>query len=182
VLLIQLKQHEVLDESVNEFHKTKAKSLRLQHSLISISKWESVFYKPLIKGMSDNDLTDKELRGYIGCMIIGEYTQEDITMLLTYHTEEITNHIASPATATTINRPTNNKPNRDIITSEIIYYWMVAFEIPFDCEKWHINKLLTLIDVCNIKNSSDKKANKRDILNNNRSLNEKRRAALGSSG
>lgn len=184
MLTLEIKPGELFNESTNEFITTKAGKFRLEHSLISISKWESTFQKPLINSMSTNNVTMNELRAYIGCMIIGPYEPSIIDILWNQHADQIKNYIESPQTATIIRRPEAGKSpgGREIVTSELIYYWMIAFNIPYVYERWHINRLLTLIDVCNIKNSKDKKLNKRDIIQRNRELNAKRREALNSKG
>lgn len=182
MLNLYLPESERYDEDTNTFHSIKEKSFRLMHSLISISKWESIFHKPFIQTMTEGTLSSNELRAYIGCMIIGSYDQIDIDHIWHLHADKIKNHIESPETATIVTRNNNSKPNREVITSEIIYFWMIHYNIPHVYDKWHINRLLTLIDVCNVKQSKPKKKSKKEILSRNAQLNAQRRAALGTSG
>ena len=95
--------------------------------------------------------------------------------------QQINEYIDEPMTATTFNE-TNNTSNREIVTSELIYYWMFSLNIPMECQKWHLNRLLTLIRVCNIKNQPPKKMSRRDIINRNAALNAARRSKLNSKG
>ena len=98
---------------------------------------------------------------------------------------EINAYIAAPMTATVIREYGVNKPNREIVTSELIYYWMVALNIPFECQKWHLNRLLTLIRICNIKNRPPDKSNRlsqRETLEQYAALNAARRKAMNSKG
>ena len=96
--------------------------------------------------------------------------------------DKVNSYIQAPMTATTFMEDKSGKGNREIITSELIYYWMIALNIPFECQKWHLNRLLTLIRVCNIKNTPPKKRSKRDIMNQNAALNAARRRKFNTSG
>ena len=91
--------------------------------------------------------------------------------------EDINEYIDKPMTATTFTSE-NKSPNREIITSELIYYWMFSLNIPMECQKWHLNRLLTLIRVCNIKNQPPKKMSRREIMSRNAQLNAARRKKL----
>ena len=102
--------------------------------------------------------------------------------LTTGNIEEINKYIDAPMTATTFPEDKSGKRNREIITAEVIYYWMVALQIPFECQKWHLNKLITLIRVCNAKNTPPKKMSKREIMSRNAALNAARRKQLNSKG
>ena len=134
--------------------------INLEHSLISVSKWEGIWKKPYlpVTGVESGISSSKEEVSYISCMIIGKIGHLIPTVLRTYHTEEITEYINDQRTATTIHRRvTSPRSSRSIVTSELIYYWMIKFGIPFQFEKWHFNRLLTLIDVCNIKEREGQK-------------------------
>ena len=166
-------------ESTSEFIEFNEIKLKLEHSLISLSKWESKIKKPFL---SDKKHTKDEMFYYIECMSLNS----DIDSLV-YKTipdelyKTIISYIDDPMTATTIN-DLDNDSNRDIITSEIIYYWMIECGIPFECQKWHLNRLITLIRVCSIKKGPQKKMTKREIFEQNRRLNEIRRKKANSKG
>lgn len=179
MLEIIIPGREHYDETSMEFIYTQDKCLRLEHSLVSISKWESKWNRPFL---SNSDMTVEELIDYIRCMTITPNIDDDVYKRVTeQNIREINEYIDSPMTATTFNN-TNNTPSREIITSEIIYYWMITFNIPFECEKWHLNRLLTLIKVCNVKNNPPKKMGKQELLNRNKMLNAERKKRLKTSG
>lgn len=134
--------------------------------------------------MNKNDRTANETLDYIRCMTITQNVDPMIYKILTKsNIEEINTYIDSPMTATTFTElPGQTKNNREVITSELIYYWMIALNIPLECQKWHLNRLLTLIRVCNIKNTPPKKINKRELMNRNAALNAARRKKLHTAG
>ena len=151
----------------------KEQTLCLEHSLVSLSKWESKWHKSFI---SKNDKTDEELLDYVKCMTRTPNVNPDVYLRLTKaNYDEIERYIGNPMTATTFSEDQNRKHSREIITSEIIYYWMVSLNIPFECQHWHLNRLITLIRVCNIKNQPPKKKNSRDTASKYARLNAARR-------
>jgi hypothetical protein len=153
--------------------------LELEHSLVSISKWESKWHKPFL---SETKKTVEEILYYIQCMCINEHVDTRIFNRLTNNDiSAINEYIDDPMTATTFNE-TKGGGSREVVTSEIIYYWMITLNIPFECQDWHINRLLTLIKVCNIKNSPEKKMSKQEILERNKRLNAERRRKLNTKG
>jgi len=180
MLKITIPLTELYDEIKNEFTSVKETTLQLEHSLISVSKWESRWCKPFL---TKETKTINETIDYIKCMTISQNID-----LLVYNSitstiiDEVSSYIEAPMTATTFSKDDRKAINNEIITSEIIYYWMIALNIPFECEKWHLNRLLTLINVCSIKNRPPKKYSKRELLERNRSLNAARRATLNTSG
>lgn len=179
MLRITIPETEFYDETKEEFITYKAQVLQLEHSLVSISKWESHWNKPFLSG---KDKTFEELLDYVKCMTITQNVSDDVYKRLTrQNVDEINNYIESPMTATTFS-DRKESPNREIITSEIIYYWMVTFNIPFECQKWHLNRLLTLIKVCNIKTNPPKKMGKQELAQRNRELNAARKARLNTKG
>lgn len=175
-------QSEDWDEENETFLYTpiqKEQILSLEHSLISISKWESKWCKPFLH----SEKTEEEIMDYIKFMTLTPNVDPKIyNRLTTENVEQIKNYILAPMTATTFSDDKTKKPNRDIVTSELIYYWMIALNIPVEFEKWHINRLLTLIRVCEIKNSPPKKRGAREIMNRNAALNEARRRKLNTKG
>lgn len=170
---------EFYDEDNNEFIMFNEQVLQLEHSLVSISKWESKWHIPFLDG---KDKTLEQIIDYVRCMTITQNVKPEVYNRLTEdNLKAINDYIENPMTATTFS-DINQRPSREIITSEIIYYWMVSFNIPFECQKWHLNKLLTLIKVCNIKNSPPKKMSRQEILSRNRALNEARKKNLNTRG
>lgn len=170
------------DEVNEEFiYRTSGKdqTLCLEHSLVSLSKWESKWCKPFLS----SEKTDEEFLDYIKCMTISSNVSNDVYNRLTLENlRVISDYINAPMTATTFYDDKTKKPNREIVTSELIYYWMVTLNIPFECEKWHIKRLLTLIRVCEIKNNPPKKRSRREIMSRNAALNAARRQQLNTKG
>jgi hypothetical protein len=162
------------------FIEPKKQVLQLEHSLVSISKWESKWCKPFL---SKNEMTVEETLDYIRCMTLTQNVNPDIYNYITNENiRQVNKYIEAPMTATWFTEEKNGKPNREQITNELIYYWMVALNIPFECQKWHFNRLLTLIRVCNIKNQPPKKMSKKDILSRNAALNAARKKQLNTKG
>ena len=181
MLCITVPPIEKWDEQKEEFVVVeKAQQLCMEHSLVSLSKWESKWCKPFL---STKDKSTEEILDYIKCMTINRDPNDRVfDRLSRANVEQITDYIKAPMTATRFSQDRNAKTNKEVITSELIYYWMVALNIPFECQKWHINRLLTLIRVCNIKNQPPKKMSKRDIMSRNAALNAARRQQLNTRG
>ena len=177
MLTIIIPETELYDEIQNEFKYVKEQKLVLEHSLVSLSKWESKWHKPFL---SKDPKTREETIDYIRCMTVNSVDPIVYQCVSSDNIQEINKYIEDPMTATTIKSQTKGK--QEIITAEIIYYWMVALQIPFECQKWHLNKLLTLINVVNIKNKPPKKMSKKDVMSRNASLNAARRKALHTKG
>lgn len=173
MLELEVKGKEYYNEITNEFIEIPSCTLKLEHSLASLSEWESKWNKPFI---SDKPKTIEETIDYIKCMtlnrnnvyplIYNSLTQSDLNTIYDY--------MDSKQTATWFNDRERSSPNRDVITAEIIYYWLVSFRIPFECQYWHLNKLLTLIRVCDIKNKPPKKMSKQEAARQRMALNNKR--------
>ena len=163
-----------------EFIPVKEQTLHLEHSLISLSKWESKWCKPFLTNI---EKTNEETIDYIKCMTLTQNVDPNVYRCLTNeNVMQINNYIYAPMTATTFSDDKNGKKNREIVTAELIYYWMIALNIPFECQKWHLNRLLTLVRVCNVKNTPPKKMSKRALMNRNAALNEARRQQMNSKG
>jgi hypothetical protein len=168
------------DDVKQEFIEPKIQTLQLEHSLVSLSKWESKWKIPFY---SKKEMTPEETLDYIRCMTLTKNVDPDVYNHLTRENiEEVMAYIGDPMTATTFGKEDNRVNNREVITSELIYYWMIASNIPFECQKWHLNRLITLIRVCGIKNTPPKKRSKRDIMNRNAALNAARRKQLNTKG
>lgn len=180
MLKLTVPGRELWDPLKEEFLEVKEQQLVLEHSLISLSKWESKWHKHFI---GNENKSTKELLDYIRCMTVNQVKDDNIYNCLTEENiKEISSYINDPSTATWFNDSKKIKKNsREIITSELIYYMMIGYGIPVEFEKWPLNRLLTLIRICEEKNNP-KKMSKREILNNNRMLNAKRRAKMGTRG
>ena len=180
MLELEIEGTAFFNENTNEFVDVKSHTLQLEHSLVSLSKWEQKWHKPFL---STDDKTTEEITDYIKCMTISKNVDPKIYLCLTQeHYTQVTNYINDPMTATWFREEKNPKRNKDIVTSEIIYYWMIALCIPFECKKWHLNTLMTLIRVCNEKNQPEKKLSKQELAKRNNALNEARKAKLHSKG
>ena len=169
------------DEAKQEFVESRTQTLQLEHSLISLSKWESKWHKPFL---STKEMTDEETLDYIKCMTLTKNVSPDVYNHITRENmDAVVKYIGDPMTATTFYKDNKGTNNREIITSELIYYWMIASNIPFDpCQKWHLNRLITLIRVCSIKNTPPKKRSRREIMSRNAALNAARRQQMNSKG
>lgn len=171
---------EYYDESSEEFVYRKGTTLQLEHSLVSLSKWESKWNKPFL---TNEDKTDEESLDYIRCMTITQNVDPQVYFELPRTSmQEVTAYMKAPMTATVITDVTKASKSKDILTAEVLYYYMVALNIPFECQKWHLNKLITLIRVCNVKNSPEKKMTRQELHAQNRDLNAKRRAEMNTKG
>lgn len=171
------------NEKIQQFeHKDAFKGcvLNLEHSLISISKWEAKWHVPFINSQK----TEEQTLDYIRCMTINQGVPENAyENLSANNVRDISDYINDPNTATTINGLNEGRRSRDVITNELIYYWMIALQIPFDpCQKWHLNHLLQLIAVCNAKNTPPKKLSKNEIIERNKALNEARKKKYNTKG
>ena len=180
MLKVTIPKAEFFDERTNEFVYVDEHTLTLEHSLVSISKWESKWCKPFI---TSDSKTHEETIDYIRCMTLTQNVDPDVYNYIPADViKQIQEYIDAPMTATWFSKNDGAKKSREVITSELVYYWMIALNIPFECQKWHFNRLITLIRVCSLKNSPPKKMSKKDILARNRSLNAARRKAANHSG
>ena len=182
MLTLQIPPREFFDERKQEFINFEGCSLQMEHSLISLSEWEAKWKKPFLN--KSESRTSEELIDYFRCMTITKNVDPLAFKSLTQeHVNTIINYINDPMTATWFSE--DGKPSKrptEVVTSELIYYWMIAQNIPFECRKWHLNRLLTLIRVCNVKNNPPKKMSKADIARRQRELNEQRKKKLGTNG
>lgn len=180
MLQITIPAGEYFDDSTQEFINYKEVTLRLEHSLVSISKWEAKWKKVFL---SKEEKTLEETIDYIRCMTITQGVDESAYGRITdANIKQVENYISDPMTATYIRKDKIAGSSRETVTSELIYYWMIALGIPVEFQKWHLNRLLTLIEVCNVKNTPPKKRNPREIAKHNAAINAARRKRLGSKG
>lgn len=180
MLQITIPATELWDENKQEFIYTKEQTLQLEHSLVSLSKWESKWHKAFL---TKEVKTREETLDYIKCMTITQNVKpETYNYISDRLIDQINSYIENPMTATVISKTKNGGPNREVVTSELIYYWMISLNIPSEYQKWHLNRLLTLIEVCNIKNTPPKKMGKKALMSRNASLNAARRKQLNTNG
>lgn len=176
MLDIIIPAREFYNEETNEFYYSKETELHMEHSLISISKWESKWHKAF---MSKRKRTSEETLDYFRCMTINKVDPDVFNNLTTSNVEEIIDYINAPMTATYIGNEGSGSSggirSGDTTTSELLYYYMVSFGIPFECERWHINRLLALIHVCEVKNRPSKSINRSELNRRNNALNAARR-------
>lgn len=178
-LTIKVPGKEFFDAKKCEFIEVKDTTLVLEHSLISVTKWESKWHKPYL---SRDEKTKEEVLDYIRCMTLNTVDPNVYYALSEDNVNNIIKYIEDPMTATTFKRE-EKRSSREIITNEVIYYWMTALNIPFDpCQKWHLSRLMTLIEVCSIKNAPSKKMSKMDVMRQNKLLNAQRRAKYHTRG
>lgn len=172
---------EYFDQKTSEFITVKPQTIQLEHSLVSIAKWESKWHKPYL---GDKPKTVEEEMDYIRCMTVTQNVDPLAYSSITgEQLKKIHSYISDTMTATWFsNTQKRGNTKGEAVTAELIYYWMIEAGVPFECQKWHLNRLLTLIRVCNIKNSPAKKMSKKDIYKQNAALNAARRKKLGTSG
>ena len=182
MLEITVPEREMFDNQTQQFIQIPETTLHLEHSLISLSKWEAQWEKPFL---TESQHSPEEMVDYVRCMTIDKRVDPIAYMGLTpQNMRDIQKYINAPHTATTIVDRSRKQPgqHKETITSELIYYWMISCDIPFECEKWHLNRLMMLIRVCSIKNAPAKKMSKEAMFAENNALNRARRKALGSRG
>ena len=171
---------EYFDEINEEFIYKKEQVLQLEHSLVSLSKWESKWNKAFL---GKQEKTEEEILDYVRCMTLTQNVDPEVySRLSAENYAAINQYIEAPMTATRFYEDKTQKGNKDTVTSELIYYWMIAYNIPVEFQKWHLNRLLTLIRVCNVKNSPPKKRSKREMYQRNAALNAANKRRFNSKG
>lgn len=179
MLQITVPGYEYYDEESGKIITVKGHDLQLEHSLVSVSKWESKWKKPFL---ASEKKTRAETIDYIRCMTLTQNIDPRLYQGITYdNVNKVNAYIEDPMTATTFKKK-NERGGGTIVTSEIIYYWMISLEIPMECQKWHLNRLLTLIRVCNEKSQPGRRMSKKDVMNQYRSVNAMRKARHGTRG
>lgn len=180
MLNITIPVTENFDETKNMFVYSEVTTLTLEHSLASLSKWESKWEIPFL---GDEVKTSEQTIDYIKAMTLSPDVDPEIYNYLTdENIKQVSDYIAAKMTATWFAEAKRTPGVKEVVTSELIYYWMVALTIPFECETWHLARLLTLIKVCNQKNAPKKKMAPGDLAARNRKLNEERKAKLQTNG
>lgn len=180
MLQITIPAIELWDERTETFVSRKEQTLQLEHSLVSLSKWESKWKKAFL---GKTEKSEEEIRDYVRCMTITQNVDPDIYNYLSKENfDQINDYIQEPMTATTFPDDKTSRGRNQIVTAEVIYAWMFSLQIPLDLQKWHLNKLLTQIRACNALNQPTKKMSKRDTARQNAALNAARRQRLNSKG
>ena len=180
MLVLDVPASEMFDDEKQEYVDTPAVRLRLEHSLVSLSKWESKYERPFLDSKPKET---KETLDYVNMMCLDdEIPPEVFHRLPDVCIDAVNQYINAKMTATTFKDLPAARGPREIITAEVIYYWMVSHNIPFECENWHLNRLLTLVKVCNRKNAPAQKTSKKEMMAQRRDLNAKRKAQLGTRG
>ena len=180
MLKITIPAVELWDERKQEFAQSKEQTLQLEHSLVSLSKWESKWNKPFL---SEERKTPEETTDYIRCMTLTQNVDPSVYNYLTVENiDQVNEYIGKPMTATRFFNDKNGGKNKEKITAELIYYWMIALNIPFECQKWHLNRLLALIQMCEVKSKPPKKRSRRELLQRNAALNAARRKKYNTKG
>jgi len=180
MLEIVIEGGELYDETTEKIIRTKPVRLKLEHSLLSISKWESKWHIPFLK---ESEKTQEQFIDYVRCMTITQNVDPKVYQMMSLKTiKEVKAYIDDPMTATWFSKDNSSKRSNRIITSELVYCWMTQNQIPFECDKWNFNRLLTLIRVCSAENAPKKKMGNKKILSQNASLNAKRKQAMHTRG
>lgn len=180
MLYIEVPPGEFWDELNQCFIDFPGQKLQLEHSLVSISKWESKWKKPFL---SETPKTEEETRDYIRCMTLTQNVKPETYFCLSGRNIDLINkYIDDPMTATTFSNLNEKHHKKEVITSEVIYYWMIANNVPMECQKWHLNRLLTLIQVCSLKSQPPKKMSKAATAKQYSALNAARRKKFNTRG
>ena len=186
MLKITIPGQELYDPEKNLFHYTKGTTLVLEHSLVSLSKWEAKWKIPFLSlgqqrpGKNpEKQLTPEQFLDYVRCMTLTQNVDPEVYNYLTRdNLNDIMKYIEDPMTATTISKQQQKKGSNQgrVITSELIYAWMAILRIPYEvCQKWHLNRLLMLIQVTGLEQEPPKKMDPKNVLRQNKSLNAARR-------
>ena len=181
VLVLDIPGMEAWDEETEEFVTIKPTKLTLKHSLISISKWEAKWHIPFF----ETEKNYEQIISYIQCMTISPNLESDSIVykqLTRQNIDEIKEYLEDPMTATRIKEDRKEGKAGQVITSELIYCWMIQFGIPHEFEKWHISRLITLIRVCSEENKPKKKMTRNEIMAQNKAINAARKAKLHTRG
>ncbi len=180
MLTIVIEGEENFNNENNTFETTNDTRIDFEHSLVSVSKWEAIYEKPFL---SPGAKSSEEIFEYLKAMVLTPNVDPDVLYSCSQkNLDKIQEYIDSSQSATTFGSMPERRGQGEVITSELIYYWIVSFNIPFECQHWHLNRLFSLIRICNIKNSKPKKLSRMEMAQRNRELNAKRKAELGTSG
>lgn len=179
MLVLKVGGKDFFDPKQGRFITTPARTLRLEHSLRSVAKWESKWETAFL---TNTPMTKEQSIDYIRCMDLSGRDDIDLSDLTNEDLKKVNDYISAKMTATTITRHGPKKVSREKITAEIIYFWMIQNGIPPEYDKWHLNRLLMLIEVCNVKNGPKQKMSKNEQMAQQRALNASRKARMHTKG
>lgn len=180
MLKITLPAVELFDEETQSFINTEEQPLEMEHSLVSLAAWESHWEKPFL---TKEPKSREETIYYMQCMTLTPNVNPEVYNYISNDiVEKVNRYIEAPMTATTFYDDDKAKPNRETVTAELIYYWMVALNIPSEYQYWHLNRLMTLIKVCSIKNAPPKGKSLAERMRENAALNAARKKQLNTRG
>lgn len=185
MITIHIPQSEIWDDGNNEFIYIEEQTIDMEHSLVSITKWEAKHHKVFLE---ENKKTPEEMMDYVRCMCINPLKNErDILGISKKDIEKITNYIEDPMIPFKLKSKDDGntygrKKNKDPMCGIMIYYYMVSCQIPFECQHWHINQLLALIQIYSMKENPGNPLKGSKLANRNTTLNAMRKARLGSKG
>ena len=158
----------------------EAAELQLEHSLVSLSKWEATYEKPFF---GKDAKSEEETLTYVSNMLLTKNPPENfLKRLVVEDISSINGYINSKQSATWFREESSGRGSQEIVTAELIYYWMIQFNIPFSCENWHLNRLMTLIKICGIKQAKPRRMSRQAQAEQYRQLNAQRREQLGTTG
>lgn len=180
MLTIVVSAVESFDDSKQQFVSEGGTTLELEHSLVSLSKWESQHEKPFL---GKEEKTAEEVVSYVKAMTLTPNVPAEIFQQLDQeHFEAINAYIESKQSATWFSEAPGAPKSSEVITAELIYYWLTVFNIPFEVENWNLNRLFNLIRICNIKSAKPKKMSRNEQAARQRELNAQRKAQMSTRG
>ena len=180
MLRLFFKELETYDEKENLFSTVPAGEIELEHSLVSVSKWEAIHKKAFL---GTETKTYEEIISYLECMAVdGKFPPELLARIDDGHIQQLSEYINSAQTATWFGETKDAPKSREVITAEVIYYWMIHFNIPVEFQYWHLNRLLTLVRVCGVKQEKPKKMGRQEAADQRRMLNEQRKKQFNTRG
>lgn len=179
MLRLELPELEYYNESTQMFGTLPSMTLEFEHSLFAVSKWETLYEKAFLGKVRHSA---QEMLDYIQCMRLDDGPIQDLYRLTQEQFATINQYMDKRSTATTFHERPGGRAGAENVTSELMYYWMTVYQIPFEADRWHLNRFMALVKICGIKNSPQKKMRRSEILASNRALNEQRLKQLGTTG
>lgn len=157
----------------------KVVRLQFEHSLRSLSKWES---KNKIAFLAGREKTPAQMVDYYRCMLLSPEDPDLVYLLDPSQMEELTNYINENQTASSVPNEGPTQYNPETTTSELVYFWMTALKINWEAQDWHFSRLMMLVQITSYKQQPPKKRNPREVLSDMRRENERRKKLFNTSG